>query len=138
MDSPDTCSAHTYTKFVDTLVNSTRFLAFRDLATLFYSDGNIGSSSMVSSIEFDKDRELFAVAGVTKRSRSAFNYIALYLFFSLSLSLPFFFSLPPLLSLISSPSLVLLLTPLCCLLYPHFLLPSLLRYLIMPWLLTSH
>ena len=67
MDSPDTCSARTYTKFVDTLVNSTRFSAFRDLATLFYGDGNIGASSVVSSIEFDKDGELFAVAGVTKK-----------------------------------------------------------------------
>ena len=66
-DSPETHSTQTYSKFLQTLVNSTQFSSFRDLATLFYGDGNTGASSVVSSIEFDKDGELFAVAGVTKK-----------------------------------------------------------------------
>ena len=66
-DSPETHSTQTYSKFLETLVNSTQFSSFRDLATLFYGDGNTGASSVVSSIEFDKDGELFAVAGVTKK-----------------------------------------------------------------------
>ena len=66
-ESPDTHSAQMYSKFLETLINSTKFSSFRDLATLFYGDGNIGASSVVSSIEFDKDGELFAVAGVTKK-----------------------------------------------------------------------
>ena len=39
----------------------------RPLATLAYTTDMFNSSSIVSSIEFDKNQEFFAIAGVTKR-----------------------------------------------------------------------
>ena len=39
----------------------------RPLATLAYTTDMFNNSSIVSSIEFDKNQELFAIAGVTKR-----------------------------------------------------------------------
>ena len=53
--------------FCDTLNDVTKYSSFQELSTLYYGDGPIGSSSIVSSIEFDKDGEFFAVGGVTKR-----------------------------------------------------------------------
>lgn len=44
-----------------------RFSSFREQAMLRYGDGPVGTSSIVSSIEFDKDGDLFAVAGVTRK-----------------------------------------------------------------------
>ncbi|KAG9292436.1 hypothetical protein G9A89_015306 [Geosiphon pyriformis] len=53
-------------KFTDTLNAFTRYGEFRLVNTLRY--GNLfGSSSIVSSIEFDRDDEYFATAGVTKK-----------------------------------------------------------------------
>lgn len=54
--------------FTDCLSKFTRFSSFRPLATLSYAvDLFSGSSSIVSSIEFDRDCDFFAIAGVTKK-----------------------------------------------------------------------
>ncbi|CAG8556200.1 10038_t:CDS:10, partial [Ambispora leptoticha] len=53
-------------KFSDTLSSFTRYGQFRLVNTLRYGD-LFGSSSIVSSIEFDRDDEYFATAGVTKK-----------------------------------------------------------------------
>ncbi|GIY95869.1 e3 ubiquitin-protein ligase COP1 [Caerostris extrusa] len=45
----------------------TRFNSVRCLATLNYSSDSYVGSNIVSSIEFDKDNEYFAIAGVTKK-----------------------------------------------------------------------
>ena len=44
-----------------------RFSSFRELAMLRYGDGPVGTNSIVTGIEFDKDGDLFAVAGVTRK-----------------------------------------------------------------------
>ncbi|KAF8792668.1 E3 ubiquitin-protein ligase COP1-like [Argiope bruennichi] len=44
-----------------------RFNSVRPLATLNYSSDTFVGSNIVSSIEFDKDNEYFAIAGVTKK-----------------------------------------------------------------------
>ena len=44
----------------------TKFTSFRELATLTYGD-QTSNCCIVSSIEFDRDGEFFAVAGVTKK-----------------------------------------------------------------------
>ena len=46
---------------------------FRYLATLSYTTDMFNNASIVSSIEFDKEQELFAIAGVTKRIK-IYNY----------------------------------------------------------------
>ncbi|KAK7094399.1 E3 ubiquitin-protein ligase COP1-like [Littorina saxatilis] len=54
--------------FTDTLAKFTRYTSFRPLASLSYAvDLFNGSSSIVSSIEFDRDCDFFAIAGVTKK-----------------------------------------------------------------------
>ena len=58
-------SDDTLHQFCDGLYRFTRYSTFRELSGLVYSDSN-GNSS-VSSIEFDKDGDYFAVAGVSKR-----------------------------------------------------------------------
>ena len=57
----------TTSSFRENLDAITRFSSFRELATLYYGDGPMISSSIVSSIEFDKDGEFFAVGGVTRK-----------------------------------------------------------------------
>ncbi|CAO1352735.1 unnamed protein product [Diamesa hyperborea] len=60
--------------FRDNLTKFSRFNQLRTLSTLNYSnDTNLMSSTIVSSIEFDKDSEYFAIAGVTKRIK-IFDY----------------------------------------------------------------
>ncbi|XP_018906743.1 E3 ubiquitin-protein ligase COP1 isoform X1 [Bemisia tabaci] len=54
-------------QFRDNLVKFSRFSGLRPLATLNYSSDIFNNSTIVSSIEFDKDNEFFAIAGVTKR-----------------------------------------------------------------------
>ncbi|XP_067662002.1 E3 ubiquitin-protein ligase COP1-like isoform X1 [Haliotis asinina] len=55
-------------EFTDSLSKFTRFSSFRPLATLSYAvDLLNGGSSIVSSIEFDRDCDYFAIAGVTKK-----------------------------------------------------------------------
>ena len=44
-----------------------KYTGFRTLATLNYAADLFNNSSIVSSIEFDRDRQFFAIAGVTKR-----------------------------------------------------------------------
>ena len=58
---------HSTTSFRENLDAITRFSSFRELATLYYGDGPMTSNSIVSSIEFDKDGEFFAVGGVTRK-----------------------------------------------------------------------
>ncbi|KAK7487262.1 hypothetical protein BaRGS_00021490 [Batillaria attramentaria] len=54
--------------FTNCLSKFTRYSSFRPLATLSYAvDLFNGSSSIVSSIEFDRDCDFFAIAGVTKK-----------------------------------------------------------------------
>eukprot|EP01103_Thecamoeba_quadrilineata_P017211 TRINITY_DN6006_c0_g1_i1.p1 TRINITY_DN6006_c0_g1~~TRINITY_DN6006_c0_g1_i1.p1 ORF type:complete len:612 (-),score=98.92 TRINITY_DN6006_c0_g1_i1:116-1951(-) len=52
--------------FANNLSKFTQFSSFKVLATIKYGD-IFNSSSIVSSIEFDKDDEYFATAGVTKK-----------------------------------------------------------------------
>lgn len=52
--------------FADTLKCYSRYSSWRELSSLSYG-GTSTACSIVSSIEFDKDREVFAVAGVTKK-----------------------------------------------------------------------
>ena len=53
-------------RFCDGLDKFTQFRTFRELATLTYGDPT-NNCCIVSSIEFDRDGEFFAVAGVTKK-----------------------------------------------------------------------
>ena len=53
-------------KFCDGLDKFTQFRTFKELATLTYGDPS-SNCCIVSSIEFDRDGEFFAVAGVTKK-----------------------------------------------------------------------
>ncbi|KAJ1970243.1 hypothetical protein IWQ62_000070 [Dispira parvispora] len=59
-------------EFTQTLATCTRFRSFRPVATLRYGD-MINSSSIVASIEFDRDDEYFATAGVTRKIK-VFDY----------------------------------------------------------------
>ena len=53
--------------FANNLSKFTRYHSIRPLATLSYTADLFNNASIVSSIEFDKDNEFFAIAGVTKR-----------------------------------------------------------------------
>ena len=53
--------------FCETLSAVKNYSSFKELATVTYADGFIGSSSLVCSIEFDKDGDFFAVGGATKK-----------------------------------------------------------------------
>lgn len=59
--------------FREDLLAFTRYRALRPLATLSYCSDAINYSTIVSTIEFDKDEEFFAIAGVTKRIK-VFEY----------------------------------------------------------------
>lgn len=61
--------------FRENLVKFSRYNFLRPLATLNYSSDLFNNSTIVSSIEFDKDNEFFAIAGVTKRIK-VFDYNA--------------------------------------------------------------
>lgn len=56
----------TLTVFADMLKRYTSYLGWRELSSLSYG-GASTACSIVSSIEFDRDGEVFAVAGVTKK-----------------------------------------------------------------------
>ncbi|KAG1678928.1 E3 ubiquitin-protein ligase COP1 [Nymphon striatum] len=60
-------------EFTESLNHFTRFTHIRPLATLSYASDIFSGSSIVSSIEFDKDNEYFAIAGVTKKIK-VFEY----------------------------------------------------------------
>ncbi|XP_062561026.1 E3 ubiquitin-protein ligase COP1-like isoform X1 [Armigeres subalbatus] len=59
--------------FRENLIKFSKYSALRPLATLNYSCESSYVSTIVSSIEFDKDSEYFAIAGVTKRIK-IFDY----------------------------------------------------------------
>lgn len=59
--------------FRENLIKFSRYNILRPLATLNYSSDLFNNSTIVSSIEFDKDNEFFAIAGVTKRIK-VFDY----------------------------------------------------------------
>ena len=54
-------------QFSSCLSSFTRYSMLHPLATLNYATDIFNTASIVSSIEFDKDNEMFAIAGVTKR-----------------------------------------------------------------------
>ncbi|XP_072393247.1 E3 ubiquitin-protein ligase COP1-like isoform X1 [Diabrotica undecimpunctata] len=59
--------------FRESLIKFSTYNSLRVLATLNYSSDLFNNSTIVSSIEFDKDNEFFAIAGVTKRIK-VFEY----------------------------------------------------------------
>ncbi|XP_023288758.1 E3 ubiquitin-protein ligase RFWD2 isoform X1 [Orussus abietinus] len=59
--------------FRENLVKFSRYNSLRPLATFNYTSDIFINSTIVSSIEFDKDNEFFAIAGVTKRIK-VFDY----------------------------------------------------------------
>ena len=63
---PDTAQDTTLAEFAETLKSYTSYSSWRELSSLCYGDATT-ACSIVSSIEFDKDGEVFAVAGVTKK-----------------------------------------------------------------------
>ena len=63
----NTASFSSSSSFFDALFDVTKYTSFRELSTLYYGDAPIGSTCVVSSINFDKDGEFFAVGGYTKR-----------------------------------------------------------------------
>ncbi len=54
-------------EFQSDLMQLTRFSELRPLATLSYGTDLLNAAHIVSSIEFDRDADYFAIAGVTKR-----------------------------------------------------------------------
>eukprot|EP01111_Echinosteliopsis_oligospora_P006343 TRINITY_DN20444_c0_g1_i1.p1 TRINITY_DN20444_c0_g1~~TRINITY_DN20444_c0_g1_i1.p1 ORF type:complete len:364 (+),score=58.13 TRINITY_DN20444_c0_g1_i1:255-1346(+) len=66
---------YSLSKFSKNLAKFTQFSSFKVLATVKYGD-IFNQPSIVSSIEFDKDDEFFATAGVTKKIK-IFEYEAL-------------------------------------------------------------
>lgn len=60
-------------KFRESLIKFSTYNSLRVIATLNYSSDLFNNSTIVSSIEFDKDNEFFAIAGVTKRIK-VFDY----------------------------------------------------------------
>lgn len=60
-------------EFRENLVKFSKFNTLRPIATLNYGTDIFNNSTIVSSIEFDKDDEYFAIAGVTKRIK-VFEY----------------------------------------------------------------
>ncbi|XP_013407329.1 E3 ubiquitin-protein ligase RFWD2 [Lingula anatina] len=73
--SGETCSTSSdgLEDFSDSLSKFTQFSSFRPLATLSYASDIYNGSSIVSSIEFDRDCDYFAIAGVTKKIK-VFEY----------------------------------------------------------------
>ncbi|KAM3604019.1 uncharacterized protein V6R79_005362 [Siganus canaliculatus] len=59
--------------FMECLAKFTRYNFVRPLATLSYASDLYNGSSIVSSIEFDRDCDYFAIAGVTKKIK-VFEY----------------------------------------------------------------
>ena len=61
-------------EFSENVNRISRFKGFRTLATLNYAADLFNNSSIVSSIEFDRDQEFFAIAGVTKKIKVVDNF----------------------------------------------------------------
>ena len=64
--SSRTHGIHPYEEFSETLHQFTRYSGWRELSSLNYGDQS-NAYSIVSSIEFNRDGEIFAVGGVTKK-----------------------------------------------------------------------
>lgn len=62
-----------FEEFQESLSKFTKYTSFRPLATLSYASDIYNPSSIVSSIEFDRDCDYFAIAGVTKKIK-VFEY----------------------------------------------------------------
>ena len=60
-------TASSSSSFLDNLLEINKCSSFQELLTLPYGDAPIGTSNIVSSIEFDKNDELFALGSYTKR-----------------------------------------------------------------------
>ena len=69
--SPDSViRGNSLSSFAHDLTNATKYTKVKTLAMLHYADNFFNyASSIVSSIQFDKDDEFFATAGVTKKIR---------------------------------------------------------------------
>lgn len=65
--SPHLVTPRGLDRFAESLSKFTRYSKLQPLSTLNYSSDLVNGTSIVSSIEFDKDNEYFAIAGVTKR-----------------------------------------------------------------------
>ena len=68
-------SSSSSSSFFDALFDVTIYASFQELSTLYYGDAPIGSTCVVSSIDFDKDDEFFAVGGYTKRIKVRLLFI---------------------------------------------------------------
>lgn len=53
--------------FTEALVRISRYTGFKQLATLTYTSDTLLNANIVSTIEFDKDKDFFAIAGITKK-----------------------------------------------------------------------
>ncbi|XP_069087666.1 E3 ubiquitin-protein ligase COP1 [Pleurodeles waltl] len=65
--SDDSRTTNQLDEFQECLSKFTRYNSVRPLATLSYASDLYNGSSIVSSIEFDRDCDYFAIAGVTKK-----------------------------------------------------------------------
>ncbi|KAM6455484.1 E3 ubiquitin-protein ligase COP1 isoform 2-T2 [Liasis olivaceus] len=65
--SDDSRTSTQLDEFQECLSKFTRYNSVRPLATLSYASDLYNGSSIVSSIEFDRDCDYFAIAGVTKK-----------------------------------------------------------------------
>ncbi|XP_051854860.1 E3 ubiquitin-protein ligase COP1 isoform X2 [Antechinus flavipes] len=65
--SDESRTASQLDEFQECLSKFTRYNSVRPLATLSYASDLYNGSSIVSSIEFDRDCDYFAIAGVTKK-----------------------------------------------------------------------
>ncbi|ELU05603.1 hypothetical protein CAPTEDRAFT_195766, partial [Capitella teleta] len=70
---PSYNASDTLDEFTESLSKFVRFTSFRTLASLNYASDIYLTSSIVSSIEFDRDADYFAIAGVTKKIK-VFEY----------------------------------------------------------------
>ena len=61
-------------QFAQALHNYTKFTSFRELSMLWFAEQTNNPCSIVSSIDFDKDSEYFAVAGVTSKIKVMYTY----------------------------------------------------------------
>ena len=66
-DNSRGCEGNSLEQFSQCLSKFTRYSTVRPLANLSYTSDMFTNASIVSSIEFDKDNEFFAIAGISKR-----------------------------------------------------------------------
>ena len=61
-------------QFAEALHNYTKYTSFRELSMISCAEQTNNPCSVVSSIEFDKDSEYFAVAGVTNKIKVMYTH----------------------------------------------------------------